>query len=69
MDGQHVKPPLGVYPEFFWRQDRAIHLAKAIHEHVAGGFIGGAYADLLLEWTHELNGFLRWSQGQRPSAK
>ena len=47
-------PPLGVVPGRIWREQRAAELARAIHQHIDGGFIGGGYYERIADWLGEL---------------
>jgi len=49
------KPPLGVKPEIFYKEQRLRDLARAINEYITGGFFGGDYAIQIDLWCRELS--------------
>lgn len=52
------RQPIGVMPRTIWQEHRATELARAIHEHISGGFTGGANRDSLLSWVSELQALI-----------
>jgi hypothetical protein len=53
------KPPLGVVPEKFWKEDRLRELNRAISERI------GTVWDIPLEWVVERNQILKELEGLR----
>lgn len=49
------KPPLGIQPEIFYKEQRLRDLAAAIHRYIAQGFFGGEYSVQVDLWCNELS--------------
>lgn len=48
------KPPIGVSPRDCWLDLRARDLARAIHEYIEDGYIGGPRSHHIERWNEEL---------------
>lgn len=51
----YKKPPLGVEPEFIWKERRAVELCHGIMRYVEAG---KGFSPSALEWTKELSNLL-----------
>ncbi|WMI81823.1 hypothetical protein [Anaerotignum sp. MB30-C6] len=59
MEPERNKPPLGIAPERFWKEDRLKEIERAISERIGTTF------DIPLEWLVERNSLLRELKGAR----
>ena len=49
------KPPIGIPPEIFYKEQRLRDLAAAINRYVSEGFFGGEYSVTIGLWCDELS--------------
>lgn len=52
---EEQRPPIGVKPEIFHKEQRLRDLARAINDYIQDGFFGGDYATTVGIWCDELS--------------
>jgi len=53
--GSATKPPIGVMPEIFFKEQRLRDLAAGIYRYVSLGYFGGEYSTKIGIWCNELS--------------